>query len=460
MKKNLFTFYLALLSIASYAANIDITWNYSGPNTAVAIPASFTARDKINLTVANLSTTAIFDTFMQNSTIAVAGGAPTTLQVAFSTALGAAGYAGFRAGLNITSKDLVSILTAPLQSGDVVAIILKDAGGIKNLTSTFTIAPPAPVGITTEQWMTTKMITINGKQVSLGKIYDNQERYEKEQNMAYLIVDENGNLLGNNPVNIDQDDVIILIVIGDQTTISNFSVDFVGTYAPVDLQMRSFEKPAANFNQNAAVPPTLDAKVFTRGPFTSETVEVKVKKSGTLIATYSLRVNKLFHLGFGVGVNITDLIDPDFEITAIDATTNTITSKNDSKRTIFSLNVVWYWRSTLLYWQRGSNITRGRDVLKEPMLIERINPTFGISLDGKMRDNIFAGVNFEFARGGSINLGYHWGKVTKLNLDGFELGTTPFTGTTVPTSEEWDGRFFVGVMLDTRIINTLFNNRP
>ena len=60
MKKNLLTFYLALLSIASYAGDINITWNYSGPNTAVAIPANFTTGEKINLTVANLSTTTLF----------------------------------------------------------------------------------------------------------------------------------------------------------------------------------------------------------------------------------------------------------------------------------------------------------------------------------------------------------------------------------------------------------------
>ena len=159
MKKNLLTFYLALLSIASYAGDINITWNYSGPNTAVAIPANFTTGEKINLTVANLSTTTLFDSFMLNSTIQVNGGGPTTLTAAYNTALGG-GYAAFRTGLTITNKDLVSILAAPLQNGDVVKIILKDANGTKTLTTTFTTTPPPPppAAITTEQWMATKII--------------------------------------------------------------------------------------------------------------------------------------------------------------------------------------------------------------------------------------------------------------------------------------------------------------
>lgn len=460
--KKLFTSLFILLNLFCFGQEENIIWNYHTPNPSTDVVAVKIPIDKkLLLTVTDLASVAEFNDFVQNSTIGI-NGTTTKLETLLQTNY-AANYTALQTNFTITDIDLRKLLPQ-LNVGDKLQFVLKE----KATTKTYDSKIDAQVETSNdnsqdsfEQWIDSQSVRIGGNDISLSQIYNNQNRYDVNENRVYLLVDEGGNLIGNNPVNIDQDDIIYVIMIVDKAALETCNVDFIGTYGPVDLQMRSFEALGPKFTANSGSSvKNLRLKVFQRGPFTSENVVVKIKKSGNLVGTYTLKVNKLFHLGFGVGVNISDLTDPDYEISALNGTSNTITKINDSKRTMISFNVVWYWSSTIKYLQRGSSITRGRDILKEPTFIERINPTFGISFDGKLRDNAFAGLNFEFARGGSVNLGYHWGKVTRLNLENFELGVTEFSGTAVPTTEVWDGRFFIGIMLDTRIINTLFNVRP
>jgi hypothetical protein len=303
--------------------------------------------------------------------------------------------------------------------------------------------------------------------VSLNHIRTGGNSYDKENNKAYLVVDQNGELIDNYPVNIDQDDIVYVIIVGRKDKIEGYTADYTGTYAPVDLQMRNFTPiDTAGFGQNGAAsynPDDYTVIVKKRGPFTSANVIVKIKDNadnGTILATYTLTVNTLFHLGFGVAFNRTSLENPDYIVSPLNGTQNTIVKTNDGNRNLVSVNVIWYWSSTFKYITRGDNITRGRDVLKEPNFLERINPTFGVGLSGKMTDNMFAGLTFEFARGGSIFGGYHFGMVKRLvdPTPGFNIGKDVFTGTAadIKTSNVSNKDWAFGIVLDTRIFNALF----
>ena len=125
--------------------------------------------------------------------------------------------------------------------------------------------------------------------------------------------------------------------------------------------------------------------------------------------------------------------------------------------------MIYYWKPTI-DWVSGklkgkSNITRGRDILKEATFWERLNPTFGVAINSEWRENFFFGGNFEFARGGSISAGWHYGKVQKLADSNFKPGIDVYTGTKedIKLTDSWQTGFFFGITLDTRIFNKILS---
>ena len=206
--------------------------------------------------------------------------------------------------------------------------------------------------------------------------------------------------------------------------------------------------------------------LLVAGPFTSE----YFKFSRTHPTTgdtddngpeYSMKINKLYHVGVGVSYIGTNLASPDFR-TIFNGTDTTIQSYNGGSRSMLTFNAIWYW-SVLQQDHRGSIITSGRDILKdEPSWsFRRVFPTVGISLDGKFDENLFVGAVYEFARGGSIIGGMHYGKVKRLAMKDFTEGVTKFSGkdADIKTENVFKTSWFIGVNLDTRIFNTLSNKK-
>ncbi len=295
------------------------------------------------------------------------------------------------------------------------------------------------------------------------------KRYYSSSDEAFIILDENGRLIGNVPVNIDQDDKIYIYLIIDGSDIDKYDVEVIGgEYSPVDLQIRSYEpiNKGSLATQGSKLPSKWTVIRFDRGPYTSENVTFNVKKTDrnkdnedetTTISTYTLKINKLYHVAVGASFISTNLAKPDFDVFPLTDSTNTINTLNNGNRTAVTVNVIWYWQNTFKYFRNGSDVTRGRDVLKEPNWITRLNPTFGVTLDNAFDENFFVGGTYEFARGGSFIFGGHYGKVKELADSKFELGETTFTGsqTDIKLTDAWKWGFFFGITLDTRIFNKL-----
>lgn len=293
-------------------------------------------------------------------------------------------------------------------------------------------------------------------------IIKGRQRYFSSKNLAYICLDPFGNIIGKKPVNLDQDDdIIILMVVPNTEDHDSYSInDNDAEYAPSDLSIRPIDAilvPSIQSGEKSDV--TYTIKVFDKGPYTSSNVTFTAMLGATMLSNTTVHVNPLHHLALGVSYVSSGLESPDYNVVPLTSTTNTIKAVNGGRRTFLTINAIWYWWSTLRYLQ-GSDITRGRDVLKEPNLITRINPTFGIGLRGKLENNLFAGFNFEFARGGSISAGWHYGKVNTLLDENFQLGITEFTEqqTDIKTFERWKWSGFFGITLDSRIFNKLFSS--
>ncbi|WP_034242418.1 hypothetical protein [Aquimarina atlantica] len=300
------------------------------------------------------------------------------------------------------------------------------------------------------------------------------QRYFRDQDRAYVVVDDKGKLIGNVPVNLDQDDVVYIYAIVDRNFVESYDIEVIGAqYAPLDLQIRSYESPAQIGVANAQGLSMADWTIirFERGPYTSNNVTFNINKTESVdgvaqklnLSTYSLNINKVYHVAIGASFISTNLGKPDFDVFPLNDSENTINVVNSEDRTMATFNVIFYWKPTIDFIAkklRGKDhITRGRDVLKEATWLERLNPTFGVSLNNEWRENFFTGLTFEFARGGSLIAGWHYGKVQELVDDDFVLGETIFTGVKedIKLTDVWDSGFFFGITLDTRIFNKILS---
>ena len=295
------------------------------------------------------------------------------------------------------------------------------------------------------------------------------KRYNAKENIAYFFLDNSGKILGKKPVNIDEDDNIKVYMLVRRSERQLYTIEAIGTYEPTDLAIRSYE-PVADIKTVSESGDDDPWIVVTEefGPFTSENITLNVRKkegdgeTSKILNTYTIKINDLYHVAVGASFVKTSLENPDFTVAPVNGgSENTIVATNTGDRTMFTFNVIWYWWGTIKYLFKGDDITRGRDVLKEPNFLTRINPTFGVSLDSDFKENFFLGGTFEFARGGSITFGGHYGRVTKLLDTDFKLGETVFTGTEqdIKTTGEWKWGTYVGITLDTRIFNKLFRRQ-
>lgn len=293
--------------------------------------------------------------------------------------------------------------------------------------------------------------------------------YDNKGDKVHLYFDENGRLLNFLPVNVDQNDIFymhILCVKGDE---EKYQINVVqGDYSPSDLAIRPFDKITTFGNSDEdMIEEKLEVEYSntTRraGPYTSDYFKFQISydSSGSVAngPEYKLKINKLFHVGVGVSIVRSNLEAPEYK-TYYNGTDTTIEAFNGGSRTLFTFNVIWYW--TIFHQKvKGDVIPNGRDVLKdEPTIsLTRLYPTIGVTIDNDFKENFFLGAVYEFARGGSLTAGIHYGRISRLKDRNFELGKTKFSGTDadIKLDKEYKSAFYFGLNVDTRIFNLLFS---
>jgi|GEM_PF-3513918 len=296
--------------------------------------------------------------------------------------------------------------------------------------------------------------------------------YNNKLNRIDLYFDENGRLLNHLPVNMDQNDVFYMNIVCLKGDEEKYFVNVTeGDFSPVDLAIRPFEKiktpEGQALTEEAAkdIPKEYVAIQLQSGPYTSDLFKFQIAYDSAQNKLrngpeYKTRINKLFHVGVGVSILSSSLQNPDFRTFAKAPGDTTLVAVNGGRRTLFSINAVWYWT---IFHQRpkGSVIPNGRDVMKdEPTFsLSRVFPTVGVSLDSKFKENFFAGLVYEFARGGSFTAGVHYGRISRLVDQRFKLGDTQFSGTDadIKLDQVYKAGFYLGLLVDTRIINVLFS---
>ena len=87
---------------------------------------------------------------------------------------------------------------------------------------------------------------------------------------------------------------------------------------------------------------------------------------------------------------------------------------------------------------------------------------FGVGLNAELFQDLFLGLNLEFAQGGHFSAGVHYGKHNVLaNRPGFKYGkdtwNRPFDNSLI--NQQWDLGFYAGIVIDLRVVSSMIGIR-
>jgi hypothetical protein len=188
-------------------------------------------------------------------------------------------------------------------------------------------------------------------------------------------------------------------------------------------------------------------------------------KKGSL-GKYTIKMVNVYQGAFNVGLLNTRLANPSFELLPSAGNPNDkVVKRNlDEDRGVVTLMATWYFSPVVFLkrklFQKDIPEIRQyeRNYLYDHSLFERIYPTVGVSVSEKVVENLFAGFNWEFARGGALYFGWHFGKVNYFVHDeSFKFEETPVTEAdfNLRTKQRWCSAFAFGLNIDLKILANL-----
>lgn len=186
-----------------------------------------------------------------------------------------------------------------------------------------------------------------------------------------------------------------------------------------------------------------------------------------IVATRIIKMQRIYHGSIDVGILETRLSNPTYTLVTsdVDPTKNVVKRTDEGRRTFASAMYTFYVSPIVLLEKALSPQSvrnyklEGRNFVDDHRIYERIYPTVGVGLNNRLLDNVFLGGKWEFARGGSIFLGYHKGKVNRLEIDeDFKFSESYISKASfdLKTKTKWEGALCLGLNLDIRIITNLF----
>jgi hypothetical protein len=186
-----------------------------------------------------------------------------------------------------------------------------------------------------------------------------------------------------------------------------------------------------------------------------------------VVASKVIKIKRIYHGSIDVGVLKSNLENPTFALvtSGTDPKLQVVKQTNTGSRVLASAMYTFYLSPVVLIEKLlmpekvRTYKLEGRSFVDDHKIYERIYPAVGIGLNDRLLDNVFIGGKWEFIRGGSVFMGYHWGKVNTLETDpGFEFEKTNMTQAAfdLKTNMKWQGAFCFGLNLDVRIIANLF----
>tara|TARA_R110000751_G_scaffold260903_1_gene360287 strand:+ start:1230 stop:2231 length:1002 start_codon:yes stop_codon:yes gene_type:complete len=291
------------------------------------------------------------------------------------------------------------------------------------------------------------------------KYYDSKRNIFIKNNIVHIFIDENGNLIETGvPTTATEKYSYKLHLLTNTETLKavTFKYSFRGEYKPtLNIQNDTFnqEEPEGDESTEVEKANIIDYSYAIIGPFTDDfditVIKIEKDKEDETIFFSKINVAKTFHVSISTGLFMTTLANPSNIKMSINSDGETTLIADDQNvRGLVSLNAVFY--------------PKGRSFLFPPtggvFSPERFGILIGTQIDNEQFENFIGGIQFDFARGGSIAIGAHFGRRNVIaGYDNFDFGKDFFDGEIDNyLIKEWNVGFVFGANLDLRIFGQLF----
>lgn len=296
------------------------------------------------------------------------------------------------------------------------------------------------------------------KKYDFKKYYNSKKNIFIKDNVVHIFIDENGNLIEIGiPTTAIEKYSYKLHLITNTESIKNTSFQFTfrGEYKPtlnIENEILSENEGVVQSENRNTDPKIIEFPYATIGPFTTD-FNISLKKiessSEEIILDKTINIAKTYHVSISTGLFMTTLKNP----TNIKESTNNnnetiLIADDQNARGLVVLTAVFY--------------PKGRSFLFPPsggiFSPERFGILIGTQIDKDQFENFFGGIQFDFARGGSIALGAHYGRRNIISgKKEFNFGSEMFDGDiNIDIVKNWDIGFFIGVNIDLRVFGQLF----
>ncbi|HEU4881953.1 MAG TPA: hypothetical protein VFT45_06905, partial [Longimicrobium sp.] len=270
--------------------------------------------------------------------------------------------------------------------------------------------------------------------------------YDARINTANFVVTPVGNVLLRPSDVVDENDVVVVHVVGDAQVVSRLAVtrlsefrtpgqvSFVGQGLSLSPEKGADGAPLASRCVIRQFRVT-DFAPGEKGEIQLALVDEKGAKAE--VGKFDFGVHTLYSGAFSFGPVRTELRDPDIGTVTRSGKEIVTATEDGTPRVLYVLSF------TPFMW--------GRRELEEPgQWYTHINPTISI-VPAHVQDNAMLGLSIDVLNSFYLQGGVHAGRVRRLDTrSGLELGDE-FTGTgDVPTVKEWDADWFVGLTVDLR----------
>jgi len=216
--------------------------------------------------------------------------------------------------------------------------------------------------------------------------------------------------------------------------------------------------PTFNIYNNGSVAPQnsgikLDTLTFgSFGPFTGKftfdlskkDLKGKADAQPVIISHAEIAIHKLYHVSVTSGLIYTSLRHPQniSKMPMANKTDTTLVADDPRARGLITVMAIYYPTGrSFLYPPSGG--------IFDP---SRIGIVVGTQLGQYAHENFFLGLAHDFATGGAISYGMHFGRRNIVSgKNDFKFGSDKFDLPQLSVNKEWNIGFFFGVTIDTRV---------
>lgn len=187
-------------------------------------------------------------------------------------------------------------------------------------------------------------------------------------------------------------------------------------------------------------------------------IDITVRVNGESVSAYQINIPSCsipYHFSIVAGFYASTLNNPDKIVAGL------LPNHPDSAYTLYANNATSQKALTVMAVFYPTVRDRYYDY-RDLGFWEKWSFCFGTKLSQELFDNLFLGINYEFAKGGSFATGVHYGQHTSINgFDRFKFGEDVYPNSTFSsndTREVWNYGIFFGVNIDPRVVFGLRGN--